>query len=296
PPVSSAYAQLLAENPAQKRVVLTPHDWGDPTGTATLLVRADIPSFCRALTSEISSRAPRAEKDSLARRRRLTELLVAAEERARRLIDSEVRPLTEDSAPLTEAVLARAVVDACPAGSLLVAGNSSPVRDLDAFAFASDKPLRVLHQRGAAGIDGLVSGAIGAQHASLLPVTLLLGDLSFLHDLTGLALAGAATGPVVIVVADNSGGRIFEQLPVHDALGEGAVFERLFATPQSVDMASAAATFGVAFARATTPAELRAALSAAHARETVTLLHAVVPPHDGARLHKNLRAPAAWKG
>lgn len=327
PPTSTGYAQLLADSPPRRRVILTPHDhWTDPSSTASILVRTDVPSFCLALAEHLAAPAsdpasaepsaqPRASDPGDERRRAASRgadslspaetatfaSAVAAADRSARAAILESLASTGARSPgvadlLTEAAVARGVVAACPPGSILVLGNSSPVRDVDAYVFPSSVPLRVLHQRGASGIDGLVSGAAGAQHVSGGSVTLLLGDLSFLHDIGGLALARRARGPLVIVAVDNGGGRIFEQLPIHRALtgrpderrapAGSEVFERLFATPEALDYAAAAATFGVAFARAGTAAELDAALAEAHSRPGATLVQAVVPPHDGAERHK----------
>jgi 2-succinyl-5-enolpyruvyl-6-hydroxy-3-cyclohexene-1-carboxylate synthase len=281
PPTSAGYAQLLAEYPQCKRIVIAPHGFPDPAGTAALLVQAEPRSFCRLLRRRLAG----ARSTARMRDRELDRAFAAADLRARSLIDAAI-----PGAPLTEAAVARAAVEACPADSFLMLGNSSPVRDADAYVFPGPTPLRVLHQRGASGIDGLVSGAAGAQHASGAPVTLVLGDLSLLHDLGGLAVARLSTGPLVIVAVNNAGGRIFEQLPIGRALGPGETFERLFATPQPLDLAAAAAAFGVPFARVESPADLRAALAAAHARAGATLIEARVPPHDGAERHKALWA------
>lgn len=287
PPTSTGYAQLLADAPRCRRVVIAPHGWTDPASSASILVHADVQAFCMHLRMHLAAGAERSP--SSARRSGAGSFSAAfaeADARARSIIDAAVP--AGPSAPLTEAAVARAVVAACPPDSVLVLGNSSPVRDVDAYVFPSPKALRVLHQRGASGIDGLVSGAAGAQRASGAHVTLLLGDVSLLHDIGGLVLARPSRGPLVIVAVNNAGGRIFEQLPIGRALGAGEAFERLFATPQTVDLSAAAATFGVAFARAGTPAELHAALVAAHARPGATLLEAVVPPHDGAERHRTL--------
>lgn len=287
PPTSTGYAQLLADAPRCRRVVIAPHGWTDPSSSASILVRADVQAFCMHLRMHLTAGAERSPTS--ARRSPAGSFSAAfaeADARARSIIDAAVP--AGPSAPLTEAAVVRAVVAACPPDSLFVLGNSSPVRDVDAYVFPSPKALRVLHQRGASGIDGLVSGAAGAQRASGAHVTLLLGDISLLHDIGGLVLARSARGPLVIVAVNNAGGRIFEQLPIGRVLGAGEPFERLFATPQPVDLSAAAATFGVAFARAGTPAELHAALLAAHARPGATLLEAVVPPHDGAERHRTL--------
>jgi 2-succinyl-5-enolpyruvyl-6-hydroxy-3-cyclohexene-1-carboxylate synthase len=103
---------------------------------------------------------------------------------------------------------------ALPAGAWLAIGNSSPVRDLDHDLPPDSRPLTLLHQRGAAGIDGLVAGAAGARSVITPPLALLLGDVSLLHDVGGLAAAATVHGPLAIVVVHNDGGRIFERLPL----------------------------------------------------------------------------------
>jgi 2-succinyl-5-enolpyruvyl-6-hydroxy-3-cyclohexene-1-carboxylate synthase len=271
PPTSAGYAQLLAERPDIPRIVVAPHGWSDPTSTASVIVRASVPAFCRALVQRIGGATNEA-------RSAWSRALASEDDAARGVLETA---LTE-AETLTEGAVARAVAHACPAGSTLVLGNSSPVRDADTWTLVSSKPLHVLHQRGASGIDGLVSGAAGAQTVSQAPVSLLLGDLSLLHDIGGLAVAREARGPLVIVVVNNAGGRIFEQLPIGRALGPGPAFERCFATPQPIDFAAAAAAFGIAFERARAAPALAAALAAAHERSSATLIEAVVPPHDGA--------------
>jgi 2-succinyl-5-enolpyruvyl-6-hydroxy-3-cyclohexene-1-carboxylate synthase len=202
--------------------------------------------------------------------------LVRADARATRALEADVA-----RGPFSEAAAARALLAAAPAGSMLVAGNSLAVRHLDLHAPVSDNDVAVLHQRGAAGIDGLVSGAAGAASVADAPVALLCGDLSMLHDVGGLAVARTLDQPLPIVVLQNGGGRIFEELPVARAI-DRATFERAFVAPQAFDLQAAAAAFGVAFTRVQSRAEIDAALSEAFARLGATVVEAVVPPGDAA--------------
>ena len=192
-------------------------------------------------------------------------------------------------ADLSEGAIARSTLAACPEGSILVVGNSMPVRDLDMYCPASARDVRVAHQRGASGIDGLVSGAAGARSASRDPVALLLGDLSFLHDLAALPLLASARDTLVVVVVQNGGGRIFERLPVAGAI-DGDMLDRLFVTPVSADIERAAAAFGVRFARTETKAGLDEALAGAFAHRGATLIEAVVPPHGGAAMSARIKS------
>jgi 2-succinyl-5-enolpyruvyl-6-hydroxy-3-cyclohexene-1-carboxylate synthase len=188
----------------------------------------------------------------------------------------------DTSAPMGEHAAVRAVVDALPDGALLVLGNSLPVRVADAACPASARRIDVLGQRGACGIDGLIAGAAGSASAAGRPTAVLLGDVSFAHDLGGLAAARAAGAPLAVVVIDNGGGRIFEQLPVASAPGGAEALERYFLTPPGVDVASAAAAFGLPHRRALDVAALAGAVREALAAEGATVIHAPVAPH-GAR-------------
>ncbi|CAM06076.1 2-succinyl-5-enolpyruvyl-6-hydroxy-3-cyclohexene-1-carboxylate synthase [Saccharopolyspora erythraea NRRL 2338] len=141
-------------------------------------------------------------------------------------------------------VVARDVVDALPAGSLLVLGSSNPTRDV-ALA-ANHRPDVVVHRnRGVAGIDGTVSAAIGSALAHGGPSYALLGDLTFLHDSNGLMLGPQEQRPdLTIVVLNDDGGGIFSLLEQGSPEHRGS-FERVFGTPHGTDIGSLCAAHGV---------------------------------------------------
>ncbi len=277
PPTSSAYAELCSSAPSAARVVVAPHGWNDPQGDAAALVFADPGALAEALVAQLPAREPSAWSRAFG----------LAGARADRIAAG-----ASSGPALDEGAIARALVTSCPEGALLAVGNSTPVRDLDVFCPPSPRALRVAHQRGASGIDGLVSGAAGAASVSAGPVALLLGDLSLLHDLGGLALLARIDTPLVVVVVQNGGGRIFDQLPIARAV-DADFFERCFATPQSVRFEPAAAAFGVPYARAETPAALDEALATAWARRGATLIEAVAAPLEGARTMTRIWAEVA---
>lgn len=279
PPTATSFATYTADAP---RWVVSPHGWPDPAGDATALVVGACDDVARAVSSRVSERGASAW---------LTQW-----ERANAAIDAAVRESAEGDA-LTEASTARVVSEALGDGATLVLGNSMPVRDIDTFAPATERRWRVLHQRGASGIDGLIAGAAGARAVSDGPVLVMVGDVSMAHDVGGLnALRGAGAGTVALVV-QNGGGRIFAELPLgkmaRDDAEVGAVFERCFLTPQGVDLGSAAGAYGVDFARVETVTALRDALTRGLSGERPVVIEAVVPPEDGTARRAALRKRVA---
>jgi 2-succinyl-5-enolpyruvyl-6-hydroxy-3-cyclohexene-1-carboxylate synthase len=117
--------------------------------------------------------------------------------------------------------------------------------------------LRVLANRGANGIDGIVSSALGVAAASGRPTVLLTGDLAFLHDVGGLLTASRHQVPLTVVVVNNDGGGIFSFLPIAKATDQ---FEALFGTPHGVDLSHAAALYGGRFHRPESASALRTAV------------------------------------
>jgi 2-succinyl-5-enolpyruvyl-6-hydroxy-3-cyclohexene-1-carboxylate synthase len=140
--------------------------------------------------------------------------------------------------------LARAVLAALPEGAQLVLGSSNPVRDVS-LAAVPRPGLTVLANRGVAGIDGTVSTALGAALAHPGPGYALLGDLTLLHDTTGLVIGPDEPRPdLTLVVLNDRGGGIFGLLE-QGAPEHAAAFERVFGTPHQVDLAALCAALGL---------------------------------------------------
>lgn len=143
--------------------------------------------------------------------------------------------------PLFEGRVFIELQEAIPAGTTLVAGNSMPVRDLDSFTVSDAKPLRFIANRGANGIDGVNSTALGVAAAGGGPTVLVIGDLSFYHDLTGLWAAKRHGLNLTVVLINNNGGGIFHYLP--QAAHED-IFETWFGTPGDMEFEYAVRLFG----------------------------------------------------
>ncbi|HEV7188825.1 MAG TPA: 2-succinyl-5-enolpyruvyl-6-hydroxy-3-cyclohexene-1-carboxylic-acid synthase [Blastococcus sp.] len=175
-------------------------------------------------------------------------------------VGDAVDAVLDAAAGLPAARLARDTVAALPSGALLVLGSSTPVRDVDRLAVPR-ADVRVLANRGVAGIDGTISTAVGAALIHGGPAVALMGDLTFLHDLTGLLVGdGEAVPDLTVVVPDNDGGGIFAQLePGQDRYARD--YRRVFGTPHGRDLVAVAEGLGWAAVRVTEPGELAAALA-----------------------------------
>lgn len=130
-----------------------------------------------------------------------------------------------------------------PPHAPLFVANSMPVRDVEWFWPPCDRNIRPYFNRGANGIDGTLSTALGIAHRQQ-PSVLLTGDLAFLHDTNGLLIRPKFHGHLTIVVINNHGGGIFEMLPIAQF---DPPFEEFFATPQSVQLEPLCAAYGVEY-------------------------------------------------
>lgn len=244
-PTSKPLRTWLAASGADQIVVDPYGGWNEPTNRAAAILRADP-------TELASGWAARLDMEQ----RGAPERWLEAEAAAREALEAEL-----DGNEISEPGLHLALGGAHRDGDVIYTASSMPIRDQEAFLPSTETDVTFLCNRGANGIDGLVSSGIGAAHVSGRPTTIVTGDLGLLHDLGGLAALREVSTPVRIVAIDNGGGGIFSFLPQASTLGEEE-FEALLGTPRGVDLAKAAALFELPHRRIETLAELPAALAA----------------------------------
>jgi 2-succinyl-5-enolpyruvyl-6-hydroxy-3-cyclohexene-1-carboxylate synthase len=186
---------------------------------------------------------------------------------------------------VSEPRLARDMAATLPGGSLLFTAASMPIRDLDQV-MRPRRGIRIMANRGASGIDGLVSSAMGAALVHSGRSYALLGDLAFLHDQNGLIMGPRERRPdLAILVVNNQGGGIFSLLPQAALRGP---FERVFGTPHQVDLEAVAAAHGVPYRRLAAAADLPKAL----AGDGLRIIEARTDREANAALHADLRKAA----
>ncbi|HEX2084871.1 MAG TPA: 2-succinyl-5-enolpyruvyl-6-hydroxy-3-cyclohexene-1-carboxylic-acid synthase [Solirubrobacteraceae bacterium] len=254
-------AWLEAHADVEQIVVPGPSQWPDPMSTASALAGR-----------ELLGTAADADEAWLADWR-------AADEQAARAIDAA---LGEE---LNEPRVARELGARLPEQATLWVASSMPVRDAESFFPVRDDPPRVLANRGANGIDGTVSAALGAAAGGGGPAVLLIGDVALAHDVGGLLAARRHALALTIVLLNNDGGGIFEFLPVS---GEGDAYVEHVATPLGLDFAHAAALYGCAHTRPGSVADFRAALAASFESDRTTIVEVQADRRENRELHRRV--------
>jgi 2-succinyl-5-enolpyruvyl-6-hydroxy-3-cyclohexene-1-carboxylate synthase len=276
-PTSKAVRRWLAASAPRHLIVTDPvRDLPDPNYLATVIADCAGPALAAGVAADVGALNRGGSWEAMWRR-------------AETAATSAITAALEDAAFAEPAVM-RTIAQAVPDAVAIYLSNSMPVRDADALWFTEPVRRRFFSNRGAAGIDGMVSAAAGAARGAG-PVVLITGDLAFLHDLSGLIAVSRDQLPLVIVVLDNAGGGIFSTLPVAEVLSSGA-FGRLFTTPHAMDLAALAGAAGVVCSQPASFDELRAAVVEGVGRSEPTVIHLSLDIDAGLRQRAELAAAA----
>ena len=262
--------------------------WPDPERVASLVVGADPTALCRAVAEALGG-APAATAVSGGRPgESWARTWSAAEGAAQRAIAAVLGAHLEP----TEPGIARGLAAALPDGARLFCSSSMPVRDLEWYA-APRRGWEVLANRGANGIDGVVSSALGVALADpARPTVALLGDLAFLYD-AGALLGAAGRGvSLTMVVVDNDGGGIFSFLPQASAV-PAPTFEQLWGTPHGIDLAQVAGAYGIPTQPVHTAADLAPAVLGALAAGGVRVVLVRTDRDTNVVIHDEIHAAVA---
>lgn len=219
------YQWIEASSPSAYAVIDTIPERFDPSHQVTHRAEADIASFC-AMLNNVSVRS--------------NETWLRGWQQYDQEAGKVLGNRFQDEAALTEPLVARLISEMLNPDGVLFIANSMPVRDMDAYATATGPFVPIALNRGASGIDGTIATAAGFALGHRKRATLLIGDLSLLHDLNSLALLRALPEPLIVVVINNNGGGIFSFLPI---ASHSDVFETFFGTPHNLQFQHAARLF-----------------------------------------------------
>lgn len=270
PPSNRAVIHFVDSCTASDRLLVDPRRrWEDPSFGWTAALASDPAALLGAAVDQM---APAGDSWAAA----WVEAAVGSWDRVEALLDES---------GLLEPLLATTLLRALPPEVAVYVSSSMPVRDVTSFWPPDAPPRQMLVNRGANGIDGVVSSALGAALASAQPVAALVGDVALLHDIGGLLAAAQSGADLTVVVPNNDGGGIFSLLPVAEG-GSDVYFDELFHTPHGVRLDELVRGLGVNYCRAETNEELADAVVKAAG---VTVVEVPID-HDAAMSQRRLLA------
>ncbi len=286
-PTSRPVVELLVRTRPEIVVLDGDAGWREAALVPVTFIHADATATAEALTGILAGGGPGTDP-------RWTADWLEADRVAGDAMDTWLAALDEPFEGVPFPILAGALPD----GAVLWAGSSMPVRDMDAWLPATDRAITVRSNRGANGIDGVVSTALGSAAVADGPVALVVGDMAFLHDLNALVAARLHGLSATIVLVNNDGGGIFSFLP--QAQPAAAVpgtglpehYEELFGTPHGIDVGPIVTALGGEHRRVG-PTDLTAAVADSVGRPGVRVLELRTDRARNLALHRDVAAVVA---
>ncbi|MEX2599445.1 MAG: thiamine pyrophosphate-dependent enzyme, partial [Dehalococcoidia bacterium] len=261
-PVSKPLTEYLERHRSATHILVDDGpDWADQSRLSSLVVSASPIAFCEALSEAVQ---PNGDSRSA-----WTSRWLGLDQAARTAMDKAIGEFDG----LSETRLFAELAPLLPDGASVFGGSSMPVRDMDSFVPGSEKRLEFASNRGASGIDGVVSTALGMAAGSGRRVVLVIGDISFYHDMNGLLAAKLHEINATIIVVNNDGGGIFSFLPQAEY---EEVFEPYFGTPHGLTFRDAAALYGTDYALAGDWPGFRSAVANSFSQPGVSIIEVPV--------------------
>ena len=287
-PTSKALLGWLAATRATQLVV-DDGGWNEPTGRLVTMVQAEPARLAMDLAGHLERQGPASRPGGV------DSWLASWQAAEAAAIEASAAWLAELTEPFEGQAFAE-LGTVLPDDALVLAGNSMPVRDMEAFLGTGPAAIRCLGNRGANGIDGLVSTALGAAAAAGQPVVAVVGDVSFLHDLNALVAATRLGLSVTVILINNDGGGIFSFLPqaasVDPGVGLPQHFEELFGTPHGLDFGPLVQALGARHQRIPT-SEVAEAVRALLVQPGVRVLEVRTDRVRNVELHRSVQAAVA---
>ena len=278
-PTSTILEEFLTFSNPTKFIINDYGDLFDPSGITKKTIRFDPVLFCEMLIDKLKSNSLKNQKSDWQKDFEKADTLVE---------ELKFRQLNKVGLKYEPKVIS-ALLNSLPKNANLMIGNSLPVRDFEWFASKSDKNIKTFFNRGASGIDGVTSTALGIASVQK-PMILLTGDLSFLHDLNALISAKKTGIPLVVVLINNNGGGIFNALPI---ASNKKVFKDFFITPHNLNIGKIVKSFGLD--HFLIKGNLQVKLKEALKKKSLVVLEIKTDPLLSSNLRKKFRAEAIKK-
>jgi 2-succinyl-5-enolpyruvyl-6-hydroxy-3-cyclohexene-1-carboxylate synthase len=234
-------------------------DWFDPGDKALAAYACKPYIFCKEMNNMLNS-------NGLSRKNSSWLKAFNSEEDVSLKLKTEI---IDRSVFPNESRVINEIINTVPDSCQIMISNSMPVRDFDYFASSSKKNIIVYNNRGASGIDGITSTALGIAAAIKKPTVLITGDLAFYYDLNGLLIAKNYKIPLLIVLINNNGGGIFEVLPISNY---GDIFKKYFLVPHNLEFKKLVKAFGGRYKLITGWKSLNSSLSSAFSSKQFSVL------------------------
>ncbi len=269
-PISNSMLEFFEKSQAVKFLTNMSGDIKDPSRTFTKILKLNPVEFCRQIY---------AQSYSLKRNKEYFHLIKRLNDDTEKI----KKHFLEKCRISFEGKIIHEIIDLIPSGSNLFVSNSMPVRDLDTFSGANNKKINVFTNRGASGIDGIISTALGIASSSKNRTILVTGDLAFYHDLNGLLASLKYKIPLTIVLINNNGGGIFDMLPVSN---HKEVFDTNFKTPTNLNFRHFTEGYGGTFHEINSEMEFHKNFKMSLKKNSLTVLEIKTNSKESTNLRK----------
>ncbi len=272
-PTSKGLELFFEKTNSVKYLVNEFADWNDPSNKAETVLGLKPSEYCKSVVEALEKdKFKRTDNNWLNEYLKLEEISIA---NRKKIIDKADFPF--------EGKVISEVTSLLPDNSRLMVSNSMPVRDLDYFARKSDKNICVYNNRGASGIDGITSTALGIAVYTRQSTVLITGDLAFYYDLNGLLTSLKYKIPLVVILINNNGGGIFQMLPV---ASYEKVFTDYFITPHNLNFSAIVKSYGGSFVNIKDWNQLRAEFKVAIKKNKLSVLQIKTDSKQSADLRR----------
>lgn len=271
--ISKGLEDYLENSNARKFIINNYGDFIDPNNKAELVIQSEPTSFCKILLDEIN-------KNKI---EFINEVWLNDFKSADNISEKIKNKIINKANSFYEPTIINQLIELIPENSNLMISNSLPIRDFEYFSSTKNKKINIFHNRGASGIDGITSTALGIAKESNNPTILLTGDLAFYYDLNSLLIAKKYLIPIIIIVINNNGGAIFDALPISQ---EKEILKDYFITPHNLNFKNFVNGFDGNYIKIKTRNEFINSVQKAFTKKTFSVIEIETNPRQSNKIRE----------